>query len=541
MTGPRDGEETRPVASASWADLAASAPDGLALVDGDARFMQVNPAGIRLCGVPEDSLIGSPAPFPLAQAVTPEPAGLFGDGPGEQVTTWTPPSGLRREFAYRIQRLAGEPARTVVGFRDVTEERHRQRRIATVARSAANLASQGSLPGTLDALAREVLQTDALAGVQILAVDEGGHGLRIMGSAGFRHWPDFFDRLIECRERGASLRMLDALRDSDPIVVPHRWQTIESDPAWEPLHEYLGELHWDSFASVPLIIRGRASGVLNAYFAPGQVVGGRTLEFLVAMAEQAAVAIDYAALMQRERDVARRQERQRLARDLHDSIVQQVFSISMQAKSMEVLAQRSDSVAADAVRRISDEVALLSHTVLADLRAMVHELRPSSTTELGGLEEAIRALAESTTNRTGLRFRVVVGQGVDGLHGELAEDVYRIAAEAIHNVVKHAEAGTVTIRLSVRDGQLRGSVADDGRGLAQARESVPGSGYGLKTMRERAQRWDGTVTVKPRRDAGTIVRLVVPLGKGFPLGGSGTPVEITPGWAPPANSRGRAS
>ncbi|GHE80370.1 hypothetical protein GCM10017786_08080 [Amycolatopsis deserti] len=526
-----------------WAAMALDAPDGLAVVDSAGRFVSVNKAGSRLCGEPGEDLAGTTAPFPLAQTVAAEPAGLFDDVSREQVTTWTQPSGTRREFAYRVQRTTSDPAWTVVAFRDVTEERHRQRRVAAVARTAANLASQGSLPATLDALAREVLQTDALAGVQILTVDDSGRGLRIMGSAGFRHWPDFFDRLIECRERGAALKMLDALQESEPVVVAHRWDTIRSDPAWEPLHEYLSELRWDSFASVPLIIRGRAAGVLNAFFAPGQVIGERTLEFLAAMAEQASIAVDYAALMQRERDVVRRQERQRLARDLHDSIVQQVFSISMQAKSMEVLAQRGKPLPPESVRRIADEVGLLSQTVLTDLRAMVHELRPASTTELGGLEEAVRALVDSTTNRTGLRFSLVLGQGLDALHGDLAEDVYRIVAEAIHNVVKHAEAGKVVIRLAVRDDELRGSVADDGRGVTKAREDSPGpdSGYGLKTMQERAQRWGGTVTVKPRRNSGTIVRLVVPLAVGVPLAGRGAPVEITPEWTHPAGKQGRAS
>ncbi|MEU6644090.1 ATP-binding protein [Saccharomonospora sp. NPDC046836] len=519
MAGHRESGGTTVPPPTPWTDLAAEAPDGLAIVDSAGRFVCVNRAGAHLFGLAETALIGTPAPFPLALDVVAGPAGLFDDGPGEQLTAWTPPSGLRREFAYRLRRTSRDPALTVIAFRDVTEERHRQRRIAAIARSAANLASQGSLSATLDALAREVLQTDALAGVQILTVDDSGRGLRIMGSAGFRDLPDFFDRLLDCRQRGASLRMLDALRDSEPVVVAHRWDTIRTDPAWEPLRDYLGELRWDSFASVPLIIRGRAAGVLNAFFASGQVVGGRTLEFLVAMAEQAAIAVDYASLMQRERDVARRQERQRLARDLHDSIVQQVFSISMQASSMEVLAQRDTSLPAGTVRRIADEVGLLSQTVLADLRAMVHELRPSSTTELGGLEEAVRALVDSTTNRTGLRFSLVVGQGLDGIAGELAEDVYRILAEAIHNVVKHAEAGKVVIRLTVRDEQVRASVADDGRGLATSRQEAPApdSGYGLKTMQERAQRWGGTVTVKPRENSGTVVRLVVPLAVGVPL------------------------
>jgi signal transduction histidine kinase len=416
-------------------------------------------------------------------------------------------------------------------------ERHRQRRVAAIARTAANLASQGSLPAILDALAAEVLQTDALAAVQIVTLDGTGHQLRIMGSAGFGHWPDFFDRLMECRRRGAALHMLDAFSQTEPVLVENRWEIIRDDPAWAPIREYLGELAWESFASIPMMARGQAVGVLNAFFGPGQALEPRTVEFLTAMADQAAIAVDYANLLRHARDGARREERQRLARDLHDSIVQQVFSISMQAKSMEVLARRGDTVPAAAVLRISGEVGDLSGTVLADLRALVHELRLSSSADLGGLEEAVRALVESTANRTGLKFSVFAGPGLEQVEGELAEDVYRIVAEAVHNVVRHAAAGTVTIRLSLRGDRLTASVADDGQGMAAVPPGprspgpgapdpaprAPAAGYGLTTMRERAERWGGTVTIGPGRAAGTLVRLAVPLEGGIPLAPAARP------------------
>jgi signal transduction histidine kinase len=353
---------------------------------------------------------------------------------------------------------------------------------------------------------------------------------------------------MECRRRGAALRMLDAFRQEEAVLVANRWATIADDPAWEPLREYLGELAWESFLSVPMMARGHAVGVLNAFFAPGQPMEPRTVEFLGAMADQAAIAVDYARLLRHTRDGARRDERQRLARDLHDSIVQQVFSISLQAKSLEVLAERGDAVPAAAVTRIAGEVSELSGTVLADLRAMVHELRPASSADLGGLEEAIRALTESTANRTGLTVRLSSGQGLDRVRGELAEDVYRVVAEAVHNVVRHAGAGKVTIRLSVRGERLTATVADDGQGIGQgigevrpaARQRDPGQrdpgqrgtgpGYGLTTMRERAERWGGTVTVGPGRGSGTVVRLRVPLDDAVPLAPGQAPGA--PGGAP---------
>ncbi|MGW6034912.1 histidine kinase [Gordonia terrae] len=508
-----------------WSEALRHSPDGLAVIDDAALFVQLNPAGVELCGRDNDDLIGMPSPFnhPITNAQS--AAHTFYDDPAERVCTWAPIAGDRRQFAYRVCALPQHPGRSVVAFRDVTAELHRRRRITAIARASANVASQGSISAILDAVAREVLQAEPLSGVQILTFDESGEGLRIMGSAGFRRWPDFFERLVACRERGAPLRMLDALQSCEPVVVPDRWRMIESDPTWEPLRDYLGELEWSWFASVPLMIRGRAAGVMNCFFAPGHVVGGQTLSFLLAMAEQAAVAIDYASLLKNEREHARREERQRLARDLHDSIVQQVFSIGMQAKSMGVLGARAEAVPASSVRRIADEVGVLSKTVLTDLRAMVHQLRPPSSTQLG-LEEALRALVESTTNRTGLRFSLSLGGGLQSLPTDMAEDIYRILAEAIHNVVKHADASTVTIRTERRASHLVVEVKDDGSGIeirgGESKAANDAGGYGLIAMRERAEQWSGTVVVEPRAAGGTVVRARIPLNTTLQaLSGSG--------------------
>jgi hypothetical protein len=248
-----------------WDDVAAVAPDGLAVLDHTGRFVRLNPAAVALFGAGDEAdLLGVPAPFALVDKAGTYTAGLPEDHSDEQVALWTPADGPRREFAYRARGLRADPKFTVVSFRDVTDERHQQRRIAAIAQTSIAPASEGSLGSTLDAVARQIVQADGLAGAQILILDGTGRELRLMGSAGLRHWDVFLDRLLECRDRGARLCMLDTLKERKPIVVPHRWAQIREDPAWEPLHGYLGELNWDSFVSVPLMARGRAEGVLNA-------------------------------------------------------------------------------------------------------------------------------------------------------------------------------------------------------------------------------------------------------------------------------------
>ncbi|WP_220449216.1 ATP-binding protein [Nonomuraea mesophila] len=495
-------------------------PDGLAVIDADGRFVQANPAALSLCGLDAAYVAGEASPFP------PRQADEDGEDPGaETVTVWEREPGPRREFAYRISRLPGRDER-IVAFRDVTESRRHQRRLAAIASAASRVAAKRSLGSTLEALAKEVLEADALAGVQILTVNATRERFQVMGTAGFSQADNFFDMLLECRESGADLRMIDAFTSRRPVVVPNRYAMIMSDPAWRALKDYMRSPVWDWFASVPLMVRGEPVGILNAFFAPDQEIGRTTLDFLLAMAEQAAQAVDYAALLEREREVARREERQRLARDLHDSVVQQVFSMGMQAESLSMLSGRGAVVDSAYVMRVAGELGHVSKAVLSDLRAMVTDLHPMPLADQG-LSAALDALAESTMGRTGLDVRVSIADRqheLDDLEAELREDVYRMIAEALHNSVKHAQGSRVTISLGVtgRRSQrwLKGEVADDGCGLPAQNADLPGEegGFGMTAMKERAGRWAGHLSILSSRDEGTTVRFVLPLPPSLPTG-----------------------
>lgn len=515
MTARGRGAVAEPTAPATSADeVVRYAPDGLAVIDAEARFVQANPAAVLLCGLDPDAVAGAPSPFPA-------PGSPEAVRAGEQTVTWEPAPGQRREFAYVLAPIAGDQ-RWIASFRDVTLGRLRERRLAAIAKAASDVASKRSLVGTLEALAQEVARTDALAGVQVLTVNSTGDRLHVMGSSGFGRGTEFFDKLMACRARGARLMMLEALENREPLVAPDRYDAVMQDPAWAPLHDVMGDPKWDWFVSVPLLARGEPVGILNAFFAPGQVVGETELEFLLAMAEQAAMAVDHAALLERERDVARREERQKLARDLHDSVVQQVFSMMMQARSLGVLVARGLPPTPEKVAQVADDLSGSAEAVLADLRGMVVELRPAATTP-GGLVSALRSLADTTSARTGTEVTLDVDDpsgGMAGLDADLLEDVYRVVAEALHNSVKHADASSIRLRLAVtphgRRRRLVAEVTDDGRGLdAESDASASGasgsSGLGMSVMRERAARWGGSVRVRQPATGGTSVRLSLPL------------------------------
>lgn len=507
------GTPARPPAE----EIVQHAPDGLAVIDAEARFVDANPAAAQLCGLDPEGVAGVPSPFPVPD----DPAGSRGV---ELTVAWEPVTGQRREFAYVAAPVPGRP-HWIVSFRDVTLSRQRERRLAAIAKAASSVASKRSLVGTLEALAQEVARTDALAGAQVLTVNSSGDRLHVMGVAGFGRAGDFFDKVMEARARGARLMMLEALYSREPLVAPSRYDAVMSDPAWAPLHELMRHPRWDWFVSVPLLVRGEPVGILNAFYAPGQVVGETELEFLLAMAEQAAMAVDQAALLERERDVVRREERQKLARDLHDSVVQQVFSMMMQARSLAVLVERGLPPTPDKLARVADDLSESAEAVLADLRGMVVELRPAATT-VSGLISALRSLVDTTAARTGVDVSLDVddpGGEMSALDAGLLEDVYRVVAEALHNSVKHAEATSIRVRLAVtphgRRRRVVAEVTDDGRGMGSAAVPAGGSassGFGMTVMRERAARWGGTVRVLQPAAGGTCVRLGLPLPTSLP-------------------------
>lgn len=473
-----------------------AAPIGLGVIAPDGSVRHVNAAGREILGA------GDPAAIFDGHNRT-ELAAAEGER-----TVHCRVSGEHRALAYRVTRQARNE---VVAFRDITKQHRQQRRISAVASTAASVASERSLAVSLGAIAREVARADGLAGVQILAADRRADaGLKVMGSAGFPASPEFFDLLLQCRDNGATLKMLEAYQSGRPVVIPNRYRAVMNDPAWAPMHDYLRTPEWDSFVSMPLLVRREPIGVLNAFFSPGQQVDHDVQSFLATMSDQAALAVDYAELLEQQRHDAGRAERQRLARELHDSVVQQVFSIGMQTEALKLLSQRGDEPSWARVAPVAQELESMSRSVLADLRSLVAQLHPTPPTS-NGLSQALTELMSTTRRRTDVAVNLNCPTSIDALSDALSEDVYFVVAEAVHNAVKHAAPSTIDVAVVYDQGrnELEAVVADDGRGMADSTVRSDG-GYGFVSMRERAEKWHGSLEIAPRDDCGTRVVLRVP-------------------------------
>ncbi|ROO87580.1 signal transduction histidine kinase [Actinocorallia herbida] len=500
---PEDPGEAVP--SRLWEIALGGLPAGIALVDSSGRIQWINPAGAAIMGRAAGDLAGAIAPFRLIRRSA---ENEMPSETGESVCAWSAGPQDERWLGYQEGarvRLGGEG--TLVVFRDVTEQQTQHRRVAALARTAAGMASNGSLEEVLGAMAAEVQVSPGVAGTQIMTFAPGGDRLQLMGSAGFAQVEPFFELLMASRDRGADLATLRSMGERRQCVLPGRKAEMLADPRWEPMHDYVSQLAWEDFVSTPLISRDKPLGALNVYLARGCPANPAILEFLEAMAEQAALAVDYATLIDQERVSVRREERKRLGRELHDSVVQHVFSIGMQAKALSGMGKRLSDPLAERVRAAAAEVTGLVDAVQRDLRGVVLALQPSVPAELG-LSTALHTLVKGIERRHDVSVDLAVDPLVETMSTPaFVEDVYQIVSEALHNAVKHAAPSEVGVDVGFdrSAGVVWIDVVDDGHGAAA--DSAGPSGFGLISMRDRAGRWGGSVTIAPEREhKGTRVR-----------------------------------
>lgn len=369
--------------------------------------------------------------------------------------------------------------------RDTLDQQH----AVAIARIAADMATRDSVESVLSAIATELQRVDGVNAVQVILAAPHGGPLRMMGSAGFSPDPSFFDRLAICRTASATLATDEAFRTTSQIVLPDRRRSQLADPTWAAMHSYISEIDWCDFIGTPFAAQHGVRGVINCYLDESMPTTERLLEFLRTLADQASLAVDYHHLIERDRRRVRTEERQRLARDLHDSVIQRVFAIGMHARTLELIGQTRQS---SEVLELADEFRQLSESVQRDLRGIVTALQPSAVSELG-LRGALERLAAMVRRASGTAVLLTLEGALDDVTLEAADDTYLIVSEAVHNAVRHAKPTTIRIRVHVtEDRLLRLSVHDDGKGFT---ESIARVGYGLASMRYRASRWGGSLEV----------------------------------------------
>ncbi|WP_407271638.1 sensor histidine kinase [Radiobacillus sp. PE A8.2] len=199
------------------------------------------------------------------------------------------------------------------------------------------------------------------------------------------------------------------------------------------------------------------------------------------------------------------EERQRLARDLHDAVSQQLFALTMMSQASLRLIDRDQEQAKEQLKEIA-ETALKAQT---EMRALLLHLRP---VHLSGepLEIGIHNLVEELKQKCSIEFHMNLEE-VEDLSQSTEEHVFRIVQEALSNILRHADATEVTLEIITRNDKLFVHIADNGKGFDVESDQQKKTSYGLKTMRERSEEIGGTFAVRSKQGEGTHIDIRIPL------------------------------
>ncbi len=252
---------------------------------------------------------------------------------------------------------------------------------------------------------------------------------------------------------------------------------------------------------VPIAIRDQVIGVLDVQSMELNRFSPLDVEMVQSLANQAGVAIHNARLYERAKQVAVMEERQRLAAELHDSVTQALYGISLYA---EAAAQHFSGNRLDRVEQYLNDIRETAKESLADMRLLLFELRPPIL-ENEGLVSMLRTRLFSVENRAGIKTQLESNLS-ERLPLPEEETLFRIANEALNNALKHSRARAVNVRIGREGSLVTLEVVDDGVGF-DPEAPAEGGRMGLATMKERAQARGWDLEVRSQPGSGTCVRV----------------------------------
>ncbi|MBZ9714732.1 sensor histidine kinase [Deinococcus multiflagellatus] len=288
-----------------------------------------------------------------------------------------------------------------------------------------------------------------------------------------------------------------------PLPAPGELQPAPGEASVRALSG--GEVLATLPVSLPASAGTLEGGTLRAWYVGGARPGADELAFLLSIADHAGTALHAAQLIERAGARAGELERARLARELHDSVAQALYGITLGAKTARATLERDPA----RTRQSLDYTIRLAEGGVSEMKALLFSLRPDALEE-GGLVAALTQHAHALEARHGLTVHADLRAEPD-LDPDAQAAAYRVAQEALHNVVKHARAAQVWLSLSQTGDMVTLHVRDDGRGFdpgAQGRGTL-----GQRSMRERASGAGGTLVVDSAPGQGSAVTLTLPRGR----------------------------
>jgi PAS domain S-box-containing protein len=504
---------------AQYRSVFESTSDGLLIYDLDGRLVDVNPAAATMHGytpgefcqlLPQDFIHPDYLPLFAKFLDTVKAGGQFRRQAMNLRKDGTPfyIEVLGTKFLFR-----GHPHALAV-LRDITEQveayrfleqrvEERTQELASLLQVSSNIAATLELQPLLDMILEQLQEVVEYDGASVLILEED-----VLYTAAHRG-PIPQEALTNVRiSRERAGELWAAMQSRTPLIIDDVRATSWLAQAFQhALGEHLDrELSYvRTWVGVPLMIQERMIGWLSLHHSQPAAYTQHHAALAQTIANQAATAIENARLYGQARRLAVLEERQRLARELHDSISQALYGIGLGAHTARTLLDRA-TTAADlraALVQPLDYVLSLAEAGLTEMRALIFELRPDSL-EREGLVAALTRQADAVR----VRHKLQVGTDFcpePQLPFEAKEAFYRISQEALANVVKHAQASQVDLRLTEHDGAVVLEIQDDGVGFDPQRE-YPGH-MGLHSMRERAVKLGGTLRIESSPGQGALVQM----------------------------------
>ncbi len=256
-----------------------------------------------------------------------------------------------------------------------------------------------------------------------------------------------------------------------------------------------------TYLGVPLRSRGRTLGVLSVLGEAGRRFADEEVALLIHIADEVGIAVENAQLYRQAEQLAVMRERQRLARELHDSVTQALYSLTLLAEAARRMAGSGElRQAQEPLYRLN----AIAQQALKEMRLLVYELRPL-VLKREGLVGALQHRLDAVEGRAGVEARLLV-HGEVKLPSEVEEALYRIAQEALNNALKHAAASAVIVTIHAEEQAAEIEVVDDGTGF-DPQTANAGGGMGLTTMRERAEKMGARLEVESAPGQGTTVKV----------------------------------
>jgi PAS domain S-box-containing protein len=288
---------------------------------------------------------------------------------------------------------------------------------------------------------------------------------------------------------------------------PLAWEVAAAPYGADEMRRALRKEGVEMLVSVPLMAKGKLVGALQLGAHEVRPLTSEETSLLAAIGQQVGVAVENARLYEQAEQSAAIAERNRLAHELHDSVTQSLYSVTLYAEAAaRLLTAGKHLEAADHLRELRDT----AQEALREMRLLIFELRPPAL-EKSGLAGALQIRLDAVEGRGGMQTELQI-EGVEKLPPSVQVELYHIALEALNNVLKHARARHVRVHIRFLDTATCMEIEDDGAGF-ELSVAQGGGGLGLDGMKERAQRIGAKLQIMSAPGQGTKVMVEAPINE----------------------------